>query len=258
MAPFVMAFNPPSGEGRFKHLHRGPYKTTKGGIGLDVLAEIEMPRLPEFENSLSTEELIWLIACLIRLSHPFVIVSTMSDMSFSNVEDNDVQPTIHLVEIKSRILAAKDKRPALTIDHFEWIKEYWKSAAKLIQNNPSFYSALKAFDNATIESKKSSAMVTIWGVIEHLFSPSTGELKYRVSSNLAAFLEKPGDRRLEIFKELSKLYNERSTAAHTSKEINASAFIDSYFYLRDAIVKIIERGKVPTQEELESLIFKTE
>jgi hypothetical protein len=257
MAPFVMAFNPPSGEGVFKHLHRGPYKPAKGGIDIDVFVEIEVQTVKEFSNSIDNEGLIWLIACLIRLGKPFVTVSTLSDLSFREIDDK-VQPTIHLVEIKNRIFLSKEERPFLEISHLEWIKQYWKSAARLINTNRSFYLALKAFDDSTLESKKSSALLTVWGVIEHLFSPPTGELKYRVSSNLAAFLEAYGSRRLELFKELTKLYNERSKAAHTSKEIDVKAFIDSYYYLRDAIIKIIERGSIPTQEELENLIFKAD
>lgn len=257
-APFMMAFSPP-GNGKLK-FHGGPWKTTKGGISFDILVEIEMPKQVEFEKAIDSEELIWLIACLIRLgSHPFVLVSAISDMSFNNIKTDEAQPTITPIETKKRIFSAiEDRKPILSIDDLEWLKLHWKIAAKLIINNPKFYPALKSFDDATIQGKKSSALLNIWGAIEHLFSPNTGELKYRVSSNLAAFLAKHGEKRLEIFKELSKLYNERSTAAHTSKDVETAAIISSYVHFRNALVKIIEDGKIPSQEELESLIFKAE
>lgn len=255
-APFMIAFSPP-GSGKLK-AHGGPWKAAKGGISFDILVEIEMPKQFEFENILNSEDLIWLIACLIRLgSHPFILVSAISDISFSKVKTEEVQPTITPIETKNRIFSAiEDTKPTLSLDDLEWIKSCWKSTAKLIKNNPKFYPALKSFDDATIEGKKSSMLLNIWGAIEHLFSPNTGELKYRVSSNLAAFLEKHGDKRLEIFKDLSKLYNERSIAAHTSKDVDADAILSSYVHFRNALIKIIENGKVPSQEELENLIFK--
>lgn len=253
-APFMMAFNPP---GKYKH-HEGPWKAAKGGVSFDILVEIEMPEIEEFKSSFNQEEMIWIIASLIRLtSYPYLIVSATSNMSFNKILETENEPTIYPYETKNRIFSApKNVKPLLNDEALSWIKENWKKTAKLMNDNPKFYSAFKAFDDATIQGKISSSLLAIWGAIEQLFSPNTGELKYRVSANLASFLTIHGDERLRLFKELSKLYNDRSIAAHTSKELDHSPLISSYVHLRNALMKIIEIGNVPTQEYLEELIFK--
>ena len=154
-APFMMAFSPPSGNGKL-NIHGGPWKQAKGGISFDILVEIEMPKLAEFEKSLDSEELVWLIACLIRLgNYPFVLVSAISDMSFSNIKTDEVQPTIYPIETENRIFSLEgDKKPILSVEDLGWIKEYWKSTAKLIKSDPRFYSALRSFDDASINGKK--------------------------------------------------------------------------------------------------------
>ena len=143
----------------------------------------------------------------------------------------------------------------LETDVLTWVKENWEKTAILLKTQPKFYSAYKAFDDSSIYGKVSSSLLALWGAIEQLFSPNTGELKYRVSANLAAYLCDRGEKRLALFKELSLLYNHRSTAAHTSKESDHSPLINSYIHLRNAIIKIIDAGKLPSQEDLEGLIF---
>lgn len=254
-APFLMAFSPPRERGG---IHGGPWKTTKGGVAFDILVEIEVSEIKEFSDSFTSEEIIWLLACMIRLgSHPFVMVSALSDMSFCEVKTLDSQPTLILLETKNRIFShSKDVNPKLTEHDLEWLKHYWKDTLKLLKQNPKFYAALKAFDEATVSGKLSLSLLQIWGAIEQLFSPNTGELKYRVCSNLAAYLAEHGEKRLEIFKDLTKLYSERSIAAHTSKDLDFMPVLHSFVYFRNAVIKIIESGKIPTQDDLENLIFK--
>ncbi|HZK96874.1 MAG TPA: hypothetical protein VFC67_21930 [Prolixibacteraceae bacterium] len=253
-APFMMAFKPP---GKYKH-HEGPWKSAKGGISFDILVEIEMPLLKEFNDNFDSEEMIWIIASLIRLScFPYLVVSAISDISFSKIPESEKEPTIFPFETKNRIFSpVENVKPFLSIDDLCWLKENWKRTVTLLKENSKFYLAFKAFDSASIQGKPSTSLINIWGAIEQLFSPNTGELKYRVSSNLAAFLQEHGDKRLEVFKELSHLYNDRSIVAHTAKEIDYSPVVSSYIHLRNALMKIIELGFVPSQDYLEELIFK--
>lgn len=252
-APFMMAFKPP---GKYGH-HDGPWKAAKGGFGFDILVEIEMPEVEEFKSVFDKEEMIWIIASLIRISwFPYAGLSAYSDISFNNVLENNVEPILIPVETKGRIFVTpENNEPILTTECLQWLKESWQKTARLLKENPKFYSAYKAFDMATIEGNTSSALLMVWGAIEQLFSPNTGELKYRVSANLSSFLTEKGDERLELFKQLSKLYNERSTVAHTSKQADKTSLFHSYVHLRNALIKIIEDGKIPSQEDLEKLIF---
>lgn len=251
-APFMTAFSPP-GKHKF---HGGPWKATKGGIAFDVLVEIEVSPGHVFNETFKQEEIIWVLTALIRLSsHPYIINSTISDTSFNIIKNVDVEPTIYPNETKYRIFAPIEDKAILSQHDLDWLKEYFHQTLKLMKENQKFYHAFKAFDSSTISGKTSLALLTIWGAIEQLFSPNTGELKYRVSSNLAGFLNERGEERLKIFKELSKLYNERSVAAHTSKDVDHSHVISSFVHFRNALIKIIEQGKVPSQEDLEELLF---
>ena len=252
-APFTMAFKPPGKYG----FHEGPWKTTKGGYHFDIRAEIEMPVIAGLSADFEQQELIWLIACLLRLSEfPFMMVPAISNISFKKVLETEKDPSIYPFETQYRIFGpGTDIQPALNSDNLSWIKDSWYPATMLLKSSPKFYGALKAFDAATVNQRTSLSLLSIWGAIEQLFSPNTGELKYRVSANLAAYLEPYGEERWKLFKELSKLYNDRSTAAHTAKELDQSSLISSYVYLRNALVKMIEMGKVPTQDDLERLQF---
>lgn len=252
-APFMMAFKPP---GKYKH-HDGPWKPAKGGLSFDISVEIEQPKIKIFEKLSGQEDGIWLIASLFRLAaYPYLTVPALSDISFNKILDSEIEPTIYPFETKYRIFAAPDKtKPIMSEDNLIWVKEHWKKTAELMVKYPKFYSAFKAFDSATVQGKISSSLLSIWGAIEQLFSSNTGELKFRVSSNLASYLKERGQERLNLFKEISKLYNERSTAAHTSKELEHSPLISSYVHLRNALIKIVETGDIPTQDNLEEAIF---
>ena len=98
----------------------------------------------------------------------------------------------------------------------------------------------------------------VWGALEQLFAPSKAELRYRVSSNIAAYLNPPGEKRLEAYREILDLYNHRSTAAHTAKDVDQSAFLSSYVLMRNALVRMVDEQHVPDQKELERAIFSPE
>jgi hypothetical protein len=252
-APFMMAFRPP---GKHKH-HDGPWKAAKGGVSFDILAEIEVAQESGAEWALGPQELIWLIASLLRLSaFPYLTVAALSDISFNDVLSNSKDPTLQPLETRHRIFSPPEGRPpVLQGSDLDWVKGVWMSTAELMKTDARFQSALKAFDSATVEGRVSSSLMILWGAIEHLFSPNVGELRYRVSANMATFLADRGPERLKLFKELSALYAHRSTAAHTTKELENSPLVASYVHLRNALVKIVDQGRVPTQNELEELLF---
>jgi hypothetical protein len=252
-APYMMAFKPP---GKYKH-HDGPWKPAKGGITYDILIEIEVPETTTLK-AFSKEEIAWLIVSLIKISdHPYVSTPILSDISFNRVVEDDIEPTLIPNEVKRRIFRpTKDVVSYLSEETLLWIKGTWKDVATLMTKNPQFNTAYKAFDTAGFEGSTASSLITIWGAIEQLFSSNSGELRYRVASNLAAYLEAPGEKRLDLYKRLLKLYNERSTAAHTSKPIEQGPLLESYVYLRNALIKIIQTDKVPTATDFEEKIFK--
>lgn len=250
-APFIMAFKPP---GKYKH-HEGPWKAAKGGISFDISVEIEVPASPdkEFEQ----HEVMWTVVSLLRLvAYPYMCIPAISNISFSDIVSSDKDPIIQPYETRHRYFGPPGEvAPVLGLENLEWVKDRLESTITLMKREPKFYSAFKAFDSATEINKISLSLLTLWGAIEQLFSPNTGELKYRVSANLASFLVDHGEERLKLFKEISKLYNDRSTAAHTSKDMDYPPLVATWVHLRNAMIKIVDQGRVPSQDDLEKLIF---
>jgi len=255
-AHFLMAFNPPK-----KHQHHdGPWRTTKNGISFDILVEMEMPLIEDYKGYFDQEELIWLIASLFRISgYPYLLVSAISDLPYKKASTSEHDPSIFPVEINRRFFVKHSEEDAILNERtLNWIRDNWRNVADMMKNNPKFYTAFKAFDASTIQGKYSTSLLTLWGAIEQLFSANSGELKYRVSSNMAAFISPPGKERLVLFKKLSKLYNERSIAAHTAQDISHSPLVQTYLLFRRAILKMIETRKVPTQSDLEKMVFQVD
>lgn len=115
--------------------------------------------------------------------------------------------------------------------------------------------ALRAADACTVRGRPASALLTAWGALEELFAPSRAELRFRVSAHIAAYLEPAGQKRLETFKLVANLYNARSKAAHTAQDAELSALVQSFVLLRNALIKIVDDGAMPTQADLERRLF---
>lgn len=98
-------------------------------------------------------------------------------------------------------------------------------------------------------------MLEIWGELERIFSPTHAELRFRVSVNIATFLEPPGPGRHALFKRVMKLYDARSKAAHGAGDKATEAFRDSWVLLRRVLVKILDDNRVPTRDDQERALF---
>ena len=252
MSPYIVAFAPAGPQG----YHPAPWQAATGGAGFDITIELRVPNASLIGN-LDASELIWWIAALLRIGQvPQLTVPVRSNYPFESAKDGPGELSLEPMEVTPRIFrAAPDTPQSITADTLDWLKRKWEPAGQLLANNPRFYTALKAFDGATIEGKSSSAMLALWGGLEQLFAPSAGELRFRVSALIAAYLEQPGAARLECYKRILKLYNERSQAAHTAADVTTGPLIESYVLMRNVLVKMIDECNVPTQSSLEDQLF---
>src|SRR5262249_37758564 len=101
------------------------------------------------------------------------------------------------------------------------------------------------------------ALVSLWGALETLFFVGKGELRFRISSLIAAFLEEPGEARHKLQKRIAKLYDARSEAAHGARSPSGDTqdLLETYSLMKRVLVKILESNHVPTKEELEGSLF---
>ena len=251
-APWIMSFAPAGPKGLAK-----PVKGAEGGFAFEVLIELRVPREPVLGTNIDARETIWWIAALLRiLGYPYLTVPLTSDQPFDVAAKPDAKPTLEPFETSHRILVPIEKsHRRITHDVLEYAQGKWLDLGRMLQSNKGFYSVVKAFDYATVRYKTSSSLIALWGAIEQLFSPSPGELRYRVASLLASYLEPPGEARLKLYERIKKLYDERSTAAHTARDVGVGPVVETYVLLRNVLVQIIDENRVPTQQDLEERLF---
>ncbi|MFI5023398.1 MAG: hypothetical protein ACHQRJ_17335 [Alphaproteobacteria bacterium] len=253
MSPQLMAFSPALSGGH----HPPPWRPARGGFAYDIKVELGVPTTVSLPGGLSPDDMIWWIAALMRLArYPYLIVPVIADRSFSEAAHSKDEPILRPFETERRILQpCEPEGHILDATELDWVRRKWASGARLMQLNPTLQRAFRAFDSCTVRGQTSSSLLAVWGGLEQLFSPSPGDLRFRVSSYIAAYLESPGPNRLTLYKTMLELYGERSRAAHTAAEINEGPLLQSYVVMRNALVKMIDAGQVPTKADLELLLF---
>jgi len=241
MAHPVIAFSP----AEWRKPHPGPWEAVKARphtVSADLFAEMAVPHDPEHPN-LHAEWANW-IATLMRISTDAIVTLALeSPEPFQMLKNAEV----HAQLIDSVPIVFE----GASIGHevAQWIKENWHRSFPLSKND-----ALQFAVNSLYHSHRATeefGLVSVWAALERLFSAHTAELKYRVCSNIAAFLEPPGQQRYDMFKHLSKLYDDRSNAAHGSPIKSPTAYMDSATIAARVILRIIELNKVPNKDDLE-------
>jgi hypothetical protein len=253
MAPYLAAFAPAEpGEP-----HPAPWKVVGGGIGFDVYAELHIPvefSIPAWFDRVNT---VWWFAALVRLrATPLLSIPVIADSSFAEIPTAEGETHFWPVEMNPTRLVPVEN-PASTIEEgdLNWIREHWLSAGGLMHRNDDFNLAFQAADQCIWSSSPSLALVSLWGALERLFSPAAYELRFRVSANIASYLEPPGEERRACYRRIKKLYDARSKAAHGSRVEEAAPLLESYALLKRVLTRMIEDDHVPTREDLEAILF---
>jgi hypothetical protein len=250
-APFMMAFSPaPPG----KH-HPGPWKPAKGGLAIDISAELFLPATTSIPQ-LNRVNTIWWIVALLRLhATTSISVPIISSERFASISAIEQELQLWPMEIQTPRQFPEGAAPC-TVDtpKLEWLRDNWYEAATLLDKE-DFSVAFQAIDASVWSQTPVLALVAVWGALERLFSPSHTELSFRVCANIAAFLEPPGRERYAFFKKVKGLYDSRSKAAHGSGEADLIPYAETYAVARRVLLKMIEIRHVPSKRELEANLF---
>jgi hypothetical protein len=255
MAPFLMAFAPaPPGKA-----HPAPRSAVEGGLGLDFHVQLYVPaafEIPGFYDRLNT---VWWITALIRLHGAFLAhVPVIADRPFSEIPKATGRAMILSVKALPRRAFAEPTVMRLSMDDLLWLKSIWREGGILMGKSSELNDAFQAFDSSGTLPSRSVAMLAIWGALERLFSPAEQELRFRVSANIASFLEQPGPERLALHRKLMKLYDARSEAAHGTSTDRKDAGSETYEIANRVLVKILETRRVPSKESLDAALFAPE
>jgi len=251
MAPFTMAFAPaPRGMP-----HPAPWKAAKGGIYLDITTELHLPattKIPQLDRM----NTIWWIVALMRLGMTTSIsVPVISSERFSSIPAIQQEPQLWPMEIHTpRIFLENSNARSVSTAELEWLRDNWYEAAVLLSNE-DFNLAFQAVDSSVWNHSPQLALVSVWGALERLFSPSTSELSFRVSASIAAYLEPAGRERYKCYKKIRGLYDSRSKAAHGSGDPDLMPYAETYGIARRVLLRMIQARHVPNKKELEANLF---
>lgn len=252
MAPYLMAFSPAKPGAP----HPAPWSAVSGGgLAIDIYAELYIPDSfspSKFFDRLNT---VWWIASLLRLrNYSRVHVPVIAPQAFSSIPGNWKDAKILPIEVQPRVYG-ENALTELSDSDADWLANIWFNGAAIMNSNAEFNDAYQAVDSVSQTYKPSLALITLWGALEHLFSPATQELRFRVSANIAAYLAPMGAERLKLQKKLLKLYDSRSQAAHGAVNDCEDELAETSSIARAVILKIIESGAVPTKDKLDAILF---
>lgn len=252
MAPFLMAFKEPE-EGK---PHPAPWSAVGEGIVADINLELYIP--PEFNPPAPFDRINtawWIVSLIRRRGYHFARVPAIAHQPFSAFRQSSSGSPITPVEILPPQAISNRTLTNLTYADLNWVKETWIKGARLMDENSKFYAAYRLIDYAGFLQYKPMILLTLWGALEQLFSPANQELRFRISTYIAAFLEPPGPSRLRLYEQLFRQYDMRSKVAHgempkVDEDLELMACIT-----QRALDKVFSLGHVPTKGEIERLLF---
>lgn len=252
MRPYLMTFERP--DSSFPAMN-----SARGSFGFDLVAEIHVPADYETEGSFDKANTIWWLAALLRLkATPKLRVPVLSDRSFSNIlgsPPSSFWPVDGEAD-RVRMIIDSDANHTISLEDLEWIKQNWRDAGRLMRQSQEFNVAMQAFDRASFIGYPTLALLSMWAALEAIFSPASAELRYRVSSNIATFLEPPGDNRAAVQQSTVKLYDARSAAIHGRRDEVEKPLIDTYALMKRVLVQIVEGCSVPKLADLEAALIR--
>lgn len=252
MAHFVMAFKPaPPGSS-----HPAPWRAATGGFTFDISAELLVPVHLEKKFGSGTTVARAVVFLLRLWVNPATTLPVFSNFPFADLPKiPDNQTRLLPFEVQDRHFQLEVDAGRATLDELAWVKEHWAITLELYQRNAEFALAVEALDSGQFVQSTALALISVWGALESLFSPSTTELKFRVSALIAAFLEQPGLERARLQKMIAKLYDKRSAAAHGKPKHTTEDILASFNLLRRVLIMIIDGGKIPSKDDLEGMLF---
>lgn len=159
------------------------------------------------------------------------------------------------VEISQQYIQFEINDPENNIARLDWVQQNWQNAVNLVSSHADFKLAIEAYEMSTFIPHNALALVSLWGALEVLFSPSTTELRFRVSVLIASYMHPPGEERAKLQKEIFDLYDKRSAAAHGKPKHKVEHLMQTFTILRHVLIRMIEDKKVPSKDTLNDMLL---
>ena len=253
MAPFMMAFSRPNNPGQH---HPGPWVAARGGFAFDMEAEIHIPASAKATHG-HLMALAQTIGAVFRLGvNPSFVIPALANYSFSSMAERPKEEAwVWPLEFSQKQFPLSSDVTEISATHVEWVADRWPLAVRLRKESAEFDLALIALDRGQFLRSQALMLMSLWGALEAMFSPSTSELRFRVAALISAYLEPPGESRLALQRGVSKLYDRRSAAAHGMPKHAVEDVLGTFDLLARVLRKILDEKKVPSKEALEKMLF---
>jgi len=254
MSSYMMAFNQPEVPGSH---HSAPWKATTRHDGFDVHVELVIPNGYKPPGDMTSYDVARTITSVLRLcvdpTIRFLVQSTHSLSEVASIPNEEIQ--ISPVEATEQYIRLATIGEAPVLDSLGWVQEYWSTAVALMASHADFRLAMEAFGLSTFVPHHALTLVSLWGALEALFSPSASELRFRVSVLIASYVHPPGEARLALQREIFDLYDKRSAAAHGKPKHNTTHLVQTFNILQRVLVRMIEEGEVPSKTALNNMLL---
>ncbi|CAH0242727.1 HEPN domain-containing protein [Chryseobacterium sp. Bi04] len=139
-----------------------------------------------------------------------------------------------------------------------WLKEHFEIANTLAFKYEKFRYSLEVLNSWRYCVDIKSAIAIIWAAIESIVDVSS-EITYRLSLSISSLLYERGEKRIEKFKDIKKLYGLRSKVVHGSNLKDndiENALVGSFNLLSELVTYMIENNQIIAEKDFESAIFK--
>lgn len=251
--PFLVAFASSQEEG-----FPSKWMDSDEKVGVDLTAELCVPgKFPigKWNNPINVVR--WILAMLRLWASPNISAPVISDISLANAKaSGNNEGRLMPFETAPRVLKIEEPTGRkVDAKCLEWIKSNWRYAAALRKEHKELHLAIEALDQAQFMRDPSLALVSLWGALENIFSPTKTELRFRLSALVASYLEAPGPKRLELQRHVARMYDARTMPSNGGADDDPAVLKDTFELLRRVIISIIDRRHVPSKEELEANLF---
>lgn len=169
-----------------------------------------------------------------------------------------MQPNSCEVQLLEDVPAARRISPVkeLSLESLDWVQQYLENWISLLES-PAFRLAVDSLTTHNQHANLRMTAAALWAGFEALFGINS-ELRFRLALMTAAYLEERGQKRLEAYRRVKKLYDYRSKAVHggaTTDNHLIEHIVEVRELLSRLVCRITEQGVMPAVEDYEERLL---
>jgi hypothetical protein len=258
VARFSRVDEPPGEVELASALQRQHLFSAVGRYSQSITHELSIPE--ESGSADGCFNIAWWIVSLVRVrTGAEILIPAVSDRSWSVIAA--LPPKSCLIQLLEDVPMAKKlgEQAEVQESDLHWVKDNLLAFARLLEQ-PKFRTAVDALTTHHLQHSERMVAAMLWAGIESLFGIQS-ELRYRLSILMATALEPTGVKRLEVYRRVKKLYDERSKAVHggsiDSGDLHAHV-LEVKRLLSRLISRYVEIGELFSEKYLEEMLLAGE